>query len=218
MNDLHTASALGTLGQGLALGLGLIVAIGAQNAFVLRQGLRREYVGSVVLFCMASDTLLISAGVLGLAQLLGEQPVLTRWLGWGGAAFLGVYGLRAIWRTLGRMHQPQSLQACIDPADHAPATRTAVLAQAAAFTLLNPHVYLDTLVLVGSIGAQHPTPMRGWFVLGCSLGSALWFTLLGYGAGQLAPVFAKPKAWQCLDAIVGLTMLALAAGLVGRNL
>ncbi|MBT0570041.1 amino acid transporter [Curvibacter sp. CHRR-16] len=214
MNDTTSWTALSTMGQGMALSLGLIVAIGAQNAFVLRQGLRREHVGSVVLFCMVGDALLMSAGVLGMAQLLGEQPQLTRLLGWGGALFLAVYGLRALNRALHRARQPQALQAAADPA---PASRAVVLAQAAAFTLLNPHVYLDTVVLVGSLGAQHPAAMRGWFVAGGSLGSALWFALLGYGAGQLAPVFAKPKAWLYLDALVGLTMLGMAVALVCKQ-
>jgi L-lysine exporter family protein LysE/ArgO len=189
--------------QGLALSLGLIVAIGAQNAFVLRQGLRREHVGGVVLFCALMDALLIAAGVLGMAQLLGERPGLARVLALGGGLFLAWYG----WQALQRARRAGALRAS---AEAAPASRGAVLAQAAAFTLLNPHVYLDTVLLVGSVGAQHGAALRPGFIAGASLASALWFSLLGYGARWLAPVFARPRAWQLLDSLIGLTMLGLA--------
>ncbi|MBA4256849.1 MAG: amino acid transporter [Polaromonas sp.] len=197
--------------QGLALSLGLIVAIGAQNAFVLRQGLRREHVGSVVLFCAAADAVLIAAGVLGMAQALGERPGLARALALAGAAFLALYG----WQALRRAMQPHSLRAADGGAG---LSRGAALAQAAAFTLLNPHVYLDTVLLVGSIGAQQPGALRGWFVAGASAASALWFTALGFGARWLAPWFARPRAWQVLDGLIGLTMGVLAVLLVRHAL
>jgi L-lysine exporter family protein LysE/ArgO len=197
--------------QGLALGLGLIVAIGAQNAFVLRQGLRREHVGSVVLFCAVADAVLIGAGVLGMAQALGQRPGLARALALAGAAFLAVYGWRA-WR---RAQQAQSLQAAGGGAGMG---RAAALAQAAAFTLLNPHVYLDTVLLVGSIGAQQPAALRAWFVAGASLASCAWFALLGYGARWLAPWFARPRAWQMLDRLIAVTMVVLAALLLRHAL
>jgi L-lysine exporter family protein LysE/ArgO len=193
--------------QGLALGFGLIVAIGAQNAFVLRQGLRREFVGSVVLLCAVADAALIAAGVLGMAQALGQRPGLARALALAGAAFLAVYG----WRALQRARQVQRLQAAAGGPGQG---RAAVLAQAAAFTLLNPHVYLDTVLLVGSIGAQQPPALRGWFIAGACCASLGWFTLLGFGARWLAPWFARPRAWQVLDALIGLTMWVLAALLV----
>ena len=190
--------------QGLALGLGLIVAIGAQNAFVLRQGLRREHVGSVVLFCAVADAALIAAGVLGMARALGDSPGLARALALAGALFLAVYG----WRALARARQAQSLQAS---AAGGGLSQGAALAQAAAFTLLNPHVYLDTVLLVGSIGAQQPTALRGWFIAGACFASLSWFTSLGYGARWLAPWFARPRAWQVLDGLIGVTMFVLAA-------
>ncbi|QOL48622.1 LysE/ArgO family amino acid transporter [Massilia litorea] len=193
--------------QGLLLGLGLIVAIGAQNAFVLRQGLRREHVGSVVLFCALADAVLISAGVMGMGQALGQSPLLARALAIAGALFLAVYGYRA----LGRARRPGRLEAA---GGGQQLGRTAVLAQAAAFTLLNPHVYLDTVLLVGSIGARQPAALRGWFVLGASSASIAWFTLLGFGSRRLAPLFARPRAWQVLDALIGLTMFVLCAMLV----
>jgi len=193
--------------QGLLLGFGLIVAIGAQNAFVLRQGLLRQHVGSVVLFCALADAFLISAGVLGMAQALGRSPGLARALALLGAAFLAVYG----WRALQRARRPGRLEA--DAGGRQPG-RAAVLAQAAAFTLLNPHVYLDTVLLVGSIGAQQPAMLRGWFVLGASSASLGWFGLLGFGARWLRPLFARPGAWQLLDVLIGLTMFVLSAMLV----
>jgi L-lysine exporter family protein LysE/ArgO len=193
--------------QGLLLSLGLIVAIGAQNAFVLRQGLRREHVGSVVAFCAVADAVLITAGVFGMAQALGDRPMLARGLALGGAVFLAVYG----WRALQRARQISALDVT---ASGQTLSRGAALAQAAAFTLLNPHVYLDTVLLVGSIGAQQPAPLQGWFAAGASTASLLWFGALGFGARWLAPWFARPRAWQVLDALIGVTMWVLSALLV----
>lgn len=193
--------------QGMFLGLGLIVAIGAQNAFVLRQGLRREHVGSVVAFCAVADAVLITAGVFGMAQALGDRPMLARGLALGGAAFLAVYG----WRALQRARQASTLDVTSLGQG---LSLAAVLAQAAAFTLLNPHVYLDTVLLVGSIGAQQPAPLQGWFAAGASAASLLWFSALGFGARWLAPWFARPRAWQVLDALIGVTMWVLSLLLV----
>lgn len=193
--------------QGLVLSFGLIVAIGAQNAFVLRQGLRREHVGSIVAFCAMADALLIMAGVTGMAQALGESPGLARALALAGAAFLACYG----WQALRRACRPQALQAAQGGGGLG---RQAALLQAAAFTLLNPHVYLDTVLLMGSIGAQQPVSLRTSFVLGASTASLCWFSLLGYGARWLAPWFARPRAWKVLDMLIGLTMWGLAAMLV----
>ncbi len=190
--------------QGLALSFGLIVAIGAQNAFVLRQGLRREYVGSVVLFCATADAVLIMAGVFGMAQALGDRSEWTRALALAGAAFLAWYG----WKALIRMRNPYRLQAASGGEG---LNRGAAMAQAAAFTLFNPHVYLDTVLLVGSMGAQQPEPLQGWFVAGAAVASATWFSLLGFGARWMAPWFAHPRAWQVLDGLIGLTMLMLSA-------
>ena len=193
--------------QGMVLSLGLIVAIGAQNAFVLRQGLRREHVGSVVAFCAVADALLITAGVLGMAQALGDRPELAKALALGGAAFLALYG----WRALQRARQASSLDVTESGQS---LSRGAAMAQAAAFTLLNPHVYLDTVLLVGIIGAQQPAPLQGWFAAGASVASLLWFSALGFGARWLAPWFARPRAWQLLDAMIGVTMWVLSLLLV----
>ena len=193
--------------QGLVLCLGLIVAIGAQNAFVLRQGLRREHVASVVLFCALSDALLMAAGVLGMAQALGERPMVAHALALAGAVFLAVYG----WKALRRALQQNGLLAN-EEGDGL--TWAAAMAQAAAFTLLNPHVYLYTVLLVGSIGAQQPASLQPWFVAGASSASLLWFCALGFGARWLAPLFAQPRAWQVLDILIGLTMWVLSGMLV----
>ena len=203
MTPFPQSISLAVFAQGLALSLGLIVAIGAQNAFVLRQGLRREHVAGVVLFCALADALLITAGVLGMGQAIGDRPELARALALGGSAFLAVYG----WQALRRARRPSQMHT--EPGS-AGLSRSGAIAQAAAFTLLNPHVYLDTVMLVGSIGAQQPVALRAYFVAGASSGSVLWFGLLGFGARWLAPWFTRPGAWQLLDALIGLTMCSLA--------
>lgn len=196
-----------TIFQGLALSLGLIVAIGAQNAFVLRQGLRREHVGVIVVFCAVADAILIAAGVMGMAQALGERPNLARFLALAGAAFLAWYG----WQAFRRARQTSQLT---PTSGGEGLTRSAAIAQAAAFTLLNPHVYLDTVLLVGTIGAQKPDALRLWFVVGAASASILWFGLLGFCSRWLAPMFARPKAWKILDTLIGATMLLLSGLLV----
>jgi L-lysine exporter family protein LysE/ArgO len=196
---------------GFALSATLIVAIGAQNAFVLRQGIRREHVAPTVVFCVLADLVLIGAGVAGLAKLVGEAPVLTASLTVAGAVFLLWYGVRALVRAL----KPQSLHAGAG-AERLSLRR--VLAQAAGFTFLNPHVYLDTVLLMGTIGARQAVDGRIAFVGGAACASALWFTGLGFGARLLAPVFARPEAWRKLDTLVGLTMIAIAAILVWQTL
>ena len=207
-----TAAVQAAFVTGLALGLTLIIAIGAQNAFVLRQGLRREHVAPVVAVCAVADALLIVAGVAGLARVLGEQPALGTALTLGGALFLAGYGLRALWRAA----RPGALAAGEATVG---LSRKAAVSQALAFTLLNPHVYLDTVLLVGSVGAQQPGEAARWsFAAGAASGSVFWFTALGYGARWLAPVFAKPRAWQVLDLLIGLTMLLLSALLWRRLL
>jgi L-lysine exporter family protein LysE/ArgO len=189
--------------QGLALSLGLIVAIGAQNAFVLRQGLRREHVGIVVMFCATADAVLIMAGVFGLAGVLGDRPHWAKALAMAGALFLAWYG----WNAFMRMRRSDQLKAATGEEG---LSRRAAMGQVAAFTLLNPHVYLDTVLLVGSVGAQQPGPLQAWFVAGAALASAAWFSILGLGARWLAPWFAHPKAWKILDGLIGTTMWVLA--------
>ena len=200
------SSAAPALVSGLVLSFGLIVAIGAQNAFVLRQGLRREHVGSVVLFCALADVVLIAAGVFGMAQAIGQHPDLARALALAGAVFLAAYG----WQALKRAQQFHQLRAEVSGSG---SRLAGTLAQAAAFTLLNPHVYLDTVVLMGSISAQYAP--YGWaFGIAAACGSLTFFAALGFGARLLAPVFARPQAWVVLEVVVGVTMWAIAAALV----
>lgn len=192
---------------GFVLMATLIVAIGSQNAFVLRQGIRKEHVAAIVAFCALSDLLLMGAGVAGLAGVLGNSPALVALLTAGGSIFLVWYGIKA----LRRASQPQSLRAA---SGEGALSLGGAIAQAAGFTLLNPHVYLDTVLLMGSFGTRQPPDLRVWFVGGAACASGAWFTTLGYGARLLAPIFARPRAWQVLDTIVGLTMLTLAVLLI----
>ena len=194
---------------GFVLSATLIIAIGAQNAFVLRQGLRREHVLIIVAFCALADLLLIGAGVAGVAHVLGEAPHLTLALTVPGTLFLGWYGIRA----LARARKASSMS--VEDGTSRISVRNAV-AQAAGFTFLNPHVYLDTVLLMGSIGARQPADLRFWFVGGAAAASGAWFTTLGFGARLLKPVFRTPRAWQVLDTLIGLTMLALAVSLLGK--
>jgi L-lysine exporter family protein LysE/ArgO len=196
---------------GFALSLGLIVAIGAQNAFVLRQGLRREHVLPVVLFCAVADALLVAVGVLGMGRVLDSLPALAPLLTLGGALFLLAYAALAWRRALnpGALHAARAGVA-------SPLPR--VMAQTAAFTLLNPHVYVDTVLLVGAVGAQQPGAGKAAFIAGSALASAGWFVTLGIGARLLAPLFAQPAAWRWLDAFVGSVMLMLGGLLATQGL
>ena len=197
--------------QGFVLCFGLIVPIGAQNAFVLRQGLRREHVTSVVLFCGAADSVLILAGVYGMAEAIGDRPWASRALALAGSVFLAWYG----WKAILRMRNADNLRAA--PGGDV-LGRGAAVAQAAAFTLLNPHVYLDTVLLVGGVGAQQPVNLQAWFAAGACIASIFWFGLLGFGARWLAPWFAKPKAWQILDGLIGVTMWTVAVLMIRQAL
>jgi len=192
--------------SGLGFGLSLIIAIGAQNAFVLRQGLRREHVLPVVVICALSDAVLIALGVGGLGSLLQLVPWLITVVRIGGAAFLIVYGALAARRALG----PSALVAADD------GTTTPVwtaVATVLALTWLNPHVYLDTVVLLGTVAGTYGDE-RWWFGLGAVAASILWFTALGFGARLLRPLFAKPAAWRILDGIIAIVMIAIAVSLL----
>ncbi|MDO3701228.1 LysE/ArgO family amino acid transporter [Micromonospora sp. C28SCA-DRY-2] len=189
---------------GFSMSIALIVAIGAQNAFVLRQGLRREHVVPVVVTCAASDALLIAAGIAGVGTLVTGRPVLLTAIRWGGAAFLLCYAALAARRAL----RPGALL----PTERPPATLRATLLACAAFTYLNPHVYLDTVLLLGGIAQQHPH--RWLFGVGAALASVVWFTALGIGAHRLAPLLARTVAWRLLDGLIAAVMAALAVALL----
>jgi L-lysine exporter family protein LysE/ArgO len=248
------AAALAALG----LGLGLIVAIGAQNAFVLRQGIRREHVLAVVLVCSASDAVLIVTGVAGAGALFTAVPWLVTVARWGGALFVCSYAALAARRTLrGATVDAGGLRVDPEPVDRAardeetaavvagapggspggpartPPTRRRwrwrrpagsvgapasirllpVIGTASALTWLNPHVYLDTVVLLGSVGSSH-AQARWAFAAGAVVASTLWFSALGLAARLLAPVFARPSAWRVLDGIIAAMMTAVAACLL----
>ena len=190
--------------NGLLVAIGLIMAIGAQNAFVLAQSLRREHHLPVAALCIVCDALLVAAGVFGLASLLAQSPALLAIARWGGAAFLLWYGSQALLRAA----RPQALYA----ADSAPRSLRAVLLAALAVTLLNPHVYLDTVVLIGSLGAQQPEP--GAYAAGAASASFLWFSTLALGAAWLAPWLAKPLTWRLIDLGVAAMMFAVAVQLI----
>ena len=192
---------LAAAGEGFFLGLSLIVAIGAQNAFVLRQGLLRQHVLAVCLICAVSDALLIAAGIAG-SGVVERQPALPRVMTWLGAAFLLWYGLGRFRAAL----QPTGLH----PADQPAPSLRAAAATCLTLTWLNPHVYLDTVVLLGGIASRHAPAARIAFGLGAALASFGFFFALGYGARLLTPLFARPAAWRWLDAGVGLTMWLLA--------
>jgi L-lysine exporter family protein LysE/ArgO len=195
--------------SGFLVGLSLILAIGAQNAFVLRQGLRREHVGAVVLACGLSDAVLMTAGVLGFGALSEAMPWLGNAMRLGGAAFLIVYGAL-------RFRAALRGGAALMPTDATAAPLGRVLATCLLLTWANPHVYLDTLVLVGALSAQYE-PYSGYFGLGAVTASFTFFAALGYGARLLAPVFARPVSWVGLEVVVGCTMWAIAAGLLLRG-
>ncbi len=190
--------------SGLGLCAGLIMAIGSQNAHVLRTGLRREHVGITVLACIVIDAALISLGVAGMGTLVQASPVLLALARWGGAAFLLWYGIRS-WRAV-------FAGATLDHASGGARIGAGrALISVVALSLLNPHVYLDTVVLIGAIGGAFAPEQRPAFALGAASASALWFCALGYGATRLAPWFARPIAWKCIDGLTGTTMLAMSA-------
>ncbi|MBZ8131716.1 LysE/ArgO family amino acid transporter [Afifella sp. IM 167] len=191
---------------GFALGLSLIAAIGAQNAFVLRQGLARSHVFAVCLVCALSDALLISAGVAGAAGLIAAVPWLGPAMRYGGAAFLIAYGAKGFWSAL-RANDG------LEPLGGGRESLATALLTCLAFTFLNPHVYLDTLVLLGSVSAQYEGA-RVAFAAGAMAASFVFFFALGYGARLLRPVFADPRAWRVLDFLIGLVMWAIAAKLL----
>jgi len=193
--------------SGLWLGLSLIVAIGAQNAFVLRQGLRREHLAPVVAVCVVSDALLIAAGVGGAGAALERWPGAVTGVRLAGAAFLAGYGFLAARRAV------RPVAALVPEAAAAPGSLAAAVGTCAALTWLNPHVYLDTVVLLGSLAQTHPGN-QWWFATGAITGSTVWFLALGYGAAALRPVFARPGAWRVLDAGIAVVMLTLAVSLV----
>ena len=191
--------------NGLLVAFGLIMAIGTQNAFVLAQSLRREHHLPVAAFCVVCDALLVAAGVFGLATLLAQNPVLLGVARWGGAVFLLWYGTQALRRAFSKSSLEQS-------AGQTARSLKAVMLSALAVTLLNPPVYLDTVLLIGSLGAQQSVP--GAYVVGAASASLMWFFTLALGAAWLAPWLARPNTWRVLDLLVAVMMYAVAVQLI----
>lgn len=194
--------------EGFGLGGSLIIAIGAQNAFVLKQGLLHRHVFVVAGLCFLIDATLIGIGAGGFASIITAYPALPAIAAWGGAAFLFVYGCRALLAAIA----PGQLNP--EDAPKSNQSLAAAVSTTLAVSLLNPHVYLDTVVLIGSISSQFPPTDRIAFALGAMTASFVWFYGLGYGARRLTPVFAKPSAWRLLDLCIAFIMWSIAAGLV----
>ena len=190
---------------GFFSGLSLIVAIGAQNAYVLRLGLMRTYVGIAVVICALSDAILIIAGTAGMGALVSQNQILLKIISWVGAGYLLFYGASAFWRA----RKPNVL---LPTEQELPNKRKVILA-VIGFTWLNPHVYLDTVLLLGSIGSQFGSD-RWWFALGASIGSVLWFTGLGYGSKAAAKIMSRPITWRILDIFIGVVMTTIAISLI----
>lgn len=191
---------------GFFSGAALIIAIGAQNAFVLRQGIRREHVLPIVAVCALSDAILIALGVAGIGTLVTAAPLILEIIRWAGVLFLVGYAIVAARRAI----RPNAL--VVGGSDAI--SRTAAIATVLALTWLNPHVYLDTVLLMGTAASAQAPAVRPIFASGAATASFTWFAALGYGARLLKPVFARPMAWRVLDAFVGIVMLTLAASLL----
>ncbi|UOO83630.1 LysE/ArgO family amino acid transporter [Neisseria dumasiana] len=195
--------------NGLMITGGLIVAIGAQNAFVLRQGLLKQHIGVVVALCWLCDVVLMAGGVFGISALLSDSPLAAAWLAVAGGVFLVCYGAmnaKRAWRGGGH------LSVSADRKDHVSAVKIA--ATTLALTLLNPHVYIDTVVLIGGSAAALSHQDKVWFLSGALTVSALWFVGLGYGARLLLPLFRRERVWQILDGLIAAMMFYLAYGLL----
>ncbi len=187
---------------GLVTGLALIVAIGAQNAYVLGRGLTREHVGPVVAVCAISDLLLIVAGVAGVGTLIAQAGWVLEVVRWLGVAFLVWYGVSSL--------RQAARASSLGVGSRAPLSRRTAVLRALALTWLNPHVYLDTVLVLGTVANREGDPGRWWFAVGAGAASILWFTGLGYGARLGHGLLTSPRAWQVLDVLIGLTMLAIA--------
>lgn len=196
--------------KGMFLGGSLIIAIGLQNAFILRQGLKNRFILPAVLTAIVIDIFLIGAGVLGFGFLIEQYPSLIKWITWGGAAFLFVYGLKSFLSAL----KPENLDDQNAKGMLKQGSAKEIILIVLGISLLNPHVYLDTVVLIGGLSASYGGEGKYWFGGGAMLASFIWFFALGYGARLLSPLFKNPKAWQILDVIIGIVMWGIAVSLL----
>lgn len=196
---------------GLALSSSLIIAIGAQNAHVLRQGIKREYVFLVAGLCTFTDMTLIAIGTAGFGTLIAQFPLLTSITAWGGAGFLLFYGFSAFMSS--KSPQTLNIGENTDGPNH-PKNLKSIILLTLAVSLLNPHVYLDTIVLIGGLAAQYPNGQRVFFGFGAATASLVWFFGLAYGARLLEPLFRKPAAWRILDILIGIVMWSISFSIV----
>lgn len=196
--------------KGMVLGASLIIAIGLQNAFILRQGIKNRHIFACALTASLVDVFLIGCGVLGFGYLIEQHPALINWITWGGAAFLFVYGLKSFISAF-KTDQMTGERAKGMLKDGSVKETVLIIL---GISLLNPHVYLDTVVLIGGLSASYGEVGKYWFGGGAMLASFIWFFALGYGARLLSPLFAKPKAWQILDILIGTTMWGIAVSLI----
>ena len=199
---------LAAAAAGLGTGLSLIIAIGAQNAYVLRQGVRREHVGAIVAICAASDAVLITAGIGGLGAVVRSAPAAVTAIAWIGAVFLVGYGILAAkraWKQSERLDSNGAAEKSL---------RTAALT-CLALTWLNPHVYLDTVLLLGTVGTSYGGS-RWYFAAGATTASVLWFAGLGFGGRGLGRVLARPRAWRLLDGVIAVTMITIGVTMAAR--
>ncbi len=194
---------------GLLLGGSLIIAIGSQNAYVLKQGLLKSHVFLICLICAVSDALLITLGTSGVGVIIKQNPEWLKWISWFGAAYLSLFAIISFRSAF----SGETLKTAT--ANTSQNTKT-VITTVLALTFLNPHVYLDTVLLIGSIAAPYSADDKILFTFGAVSASFIWFFGLGYGARFLAPLFAKPSAWKTLNLIIGLVMLWIAYGLISR--
>lgn len=197
--------------QGLGTGAGLIIAIGAQNAFVLSQSIRKNHHLTVCLVCALCDAILITLGVMGTGELVATNPMLLKPAAWGGAAFLAWYGFGSFRSAVkgGKLEKDEDLTST---------GMRSVIMLTLAITLLNPHVYLDTIVMLGSMSGQYAGDARYIFGLGAISASFIWFYTLGFGGRALAPLFRKPGTWRVLDSFIGVTMWIIAIGLAQKGM
>ncbi len=194
---------------GFFAGLSLIVAIGAQNAYLLRLGLARNHVGVAVAICASADVVLIVLGIAGIGAFIRSQPAALEVIKWVGVVYLTGFAGRSFWRA--RRHE------VLLPADEPPQSTRTVALTMVAFTFLNPHVYLDTVLLLGSIGNQYGSD-RWWFAAGAAVASISWFSVLGFGATAAAPLMSRPVTWRVLDVVIGLVMIVIAVSLLRSDL
>lgn len=194
--------------EGFLLGASLIIAIGAQNAFVLKQGLKKQHLFLTAFTCFAGDSLLVVLGVEGIGELLQDFPTWVNFFRWGGAIFLLVYGLRSFYNVF---HPHAMVEAMENPTDDG---RWITFFALLGFTFLNPHTYIDTFLLLGTLGAERPAVEHTPYIIGVLTASFVWFFGLAYGASYLSRFFRNPRAWQVLDTFIGFVMIGIALSLV----